>query len=103
MSSGPRPFGRGFRPGLGERRAALQPAFSPACQGRVGHTDAVRGRRSARSGCTGGRYDWWMVPAPAKSELRAMSRLAAPIVLAELGWMAMGVVDTMVVGRVGAG
>ena len=31
-----------------------------------------------------------------------MLRLAAPIVLAELGWMAMGVVDTMVVGRVGA-
>ena len=30
-----------------------------------------------------------------------MTRLAAPIVLAELGWMAMGVVDTMVVGRVG--
>jgi multidrug resistance protein, MATE family len=43
-----------------------------------------------------------MASAPAKSELRAMSRLAAPIVLAELGWMAMGVVDTMVVGRVGA-
>jgi MATE family multidrug resistance protein len=34
-------------------------------------------------------------------ELRAMVRLAAPIVLAELGWMAMGAVDTMVVGRVG--
>ncbi len=31
-----------------------------------------------------------------------MTRLAAPIVLAELGWMAMGVVDTMVVGRVSA-
>jgi len=31
-----------------------------------------------------------------------MARLAVPIVLAELGWMSMGVVDTMVVGRVGA-
>lgn len=31
-----------------------------------------------------------------------MTRLAAPIVMAELGWMAMGLVDTMVVGRVGA-
>jgi len=31
-----------------------------------------------------------------------MIRLAAPLVLAELGWMAMGVVDTMFVGRVGA-
>ena len=29
-----------------------------------------------------------------------MIRLAAPIVLAELGWAAMGLVDTMVVGRV---
>ena len=31
-----------------------------------------------------------------------MVRLSAPLVLAELGWMAMGVVDTMFVGRVGA-
>ena len=36
------------------------------------------------------------------AELRDMVRLAAPIVLAELGWMGMGVVDTMMVGRVGA-
>jgi MATE family multidrug resistance protein len=35
-------------------------------------------------------------------ELRAMLRLAAPLVLAEVGWMLMGVVDTMVVGRVSA-
>ena len=31
-----------------------------------------------------------------------MATLAAPLVLAEVGWMAMGVVDTMMVGRVGA-
>ena len=31
-----------------------------------------------------------------------MTRLATPIVLAELGWMGMGIVDTMMVGRVGA-
>src|SRR5215475_5476539 len=37
---------------------------------------------------------------PAKSELRSMLDLAAPLVLAELGWMAMGAVDTMVVGHV---
>ncbi len=37
-----------------------------------------------------------------KTELNAMVRLAAPIVLAELGWMAMGLVDTMFVGRVSA-
>src|SRR5271169_5264147 len=32
-------------------------------------------------------------------EARPMLRLAAPIVMAELGWMTMGVVDTMMVGR----
>ncbi len=31
-----------------------------------------------------------------------MLALAAPVVIAELGWMAMGVVDTLMVGRLGA-
>ncbi len=31
-----------------------------------------------------------------------MLKLAAPVVIAELGWMAMYVVDTMMVGRIGA-
>lgn len=31
-----------------------------------------------------------------------MLRLAAPLVAAELGWMLMGIVDTMCVGRIGA-
>ena len=31
-----------------------------------------------------------------------MARLAIPIVVAEMGWMAMGIVDTMFVGRVSA-
>jgi len=35
-------------------------------------------------------------------EIRAMLRLALPLILAELGWMAMGLVDTMFVGRIGA-
>ena len=39
---------------------------------------------------------------PRESELRAMFALAAPLVLTELGWMAMGIVDTMFVGRVSA-
>ena len=39
---------------------------------------------------------------PRESELRAMFTLAAPLVLTELGWMAMGIVDTMFVGRVSA-
>jgi MATE family multidrug resistance protein len=37
-----------------------------------------------------------------RAEIRPMLSLAVPVVLAELGWMAMGVVDTMMVGRVGA-
>ena len=37
-----------------------------------------------------------------ETELRAMFALAAPLVLSELGWMAMGIVDTMFVGRVSA-
>jgi MATE family multidrug resistance protein len=37
-----------------------------------------------------------------REELPPMLRLAGPVVLAELGWMAMGIVDTMMVGRVSA-
>jgi MATE family multidrug resistance protein len=42
---------------------------------------------------------------PALSELRRESRpmfsLAVPVVFAELGWMTMGIVDTLMVGRIG--
>jgi multidrug resistance protein, MATE family len=34
-------------------------------------------------------------------ELRPMLALAGPVVLAELGWIAMGIVDTLMVGRLG--
>jgi MATE family multidrug resistance protein len=37
-----------------------------------------------------------------RAELAAMVRLAAPVVAVQVGWMAMGVVDTIVVGRVSA-
>jgi MATE family multidrug resistance protein len=37
-----------------------------------------------------------------RAELAPMSRLAWPVATAELGWMAMGLVDTMMVGRVSA-
>ncbi len=36
-----------------------------------------------------------------RSELLPMLRLAIPVVMAELGWMAMGVVDTLMVGPLG--
>jgi MATE family multidrug resistance protein len=36
-----------------------------------------------------------------RAELRPMFSLAAPVVMAELGWMAMGVVDTLMVGPLG--
>jgi MATE family multidrug resistance protein len=32
-----------------------------------------------------------------------MLRLAVPIVLSDLGWMSMGIVDTMMVGRITPG
>jgi multidrug resistance protein, MATE family len=34
-----------------------------------------------------------------RAEFRATLRLALPLVLAEIGWMAMGIVDTIMVGR----
>ena len=36
-----------------------------------------------------------------RGELRAVVALALPVVLSELGWMAQGVVDTIMVGRLG--
>src|ERR1700748_2562743 len=36
-----------------------------------------------------------------RHELRAMITLAIPVVLSELGWMAQGVVDNIMVGRLG--
>ena len=41
------------------------------------------------------------VPAGWRRELRAMVALAVPVVLSELGWMAQGVVDTIMVGKLG--
>jgi MATE family multidrug resistance protein len=35
------------------------------------------------------------------SELRPLLRLAVPVILAEIGWMSMGLVDTLMVGRLG--
>src|ERR1700727_2789450 len=36
-----------------------------------------------------------------KRELAALTQLAVPVVLSELGWMAQSVVDTIMVGRLG--
>src|ERR1035441_10179676 len=36
-----------------------------------------------------------------KRELGAMFALAVPVVLSELGWMAQGIVDTIMVGKLG--
>jgi len=37
-----------------------------------------------------------------KAEMRPMLRIAVPVVVAEIGWVAMGVVDVMMVGRIDA-
>lgn len=36
-----------------------------------------------------------------RTEIRAMLRLAGPVVLGEIGWMSMGLVDTLMVGPLG--
>jgi MATE family multidrug resistance protein len=36
-----------------------------------------------------------------RQELRALTALAVPVVLSEIGWMAQGLVDTIMVGRLG--
>ncbi len=36
------------------------------------------------------------------SELRPLLKLALPVIIAELGWMGMGIVDTIMVGRISA-
>jgi MATE family multidrug resistance protein len=41
------------------------------------------------------------VPTGWRGELRAMIALAVPVVLSEMGWMAQGIVDTIMVGRLG--
>ena len=38
-----------------------------------------------------------------RGELRSLLRLAVPVVLSDLGWMLMGIVDTMMVGRIDRG
>lgn len=43
-----------------------------------------------------------MPPPRLRTELRQLIALAAPVVIAELGWMSMGVVDTVMVGPLGA-
>jgi multidrug resistance protein, MATE family len=43
-----------------------------------------------------------MTAASFRTEFRPMLRLAAPLALAELGWMVMGIVDTVMAGPLGA-
>lgn len=45
---------------------------------------------------------WTRIKRGLEAEMPPMARLAGPVVLAELGWMAMGIVDTMFVGRLNA-
>ncbi len=48
------------------------------------------------------RFQGGLLRRSLRDELGPMLRLAGPVVAAELGWMAMGVVDTLFVGRIGA-
>ncbi|MDR3622615.1 MAG: MATE family efflux transporter [Paludisphaera borealis] len=48
------------------------------------------------------RFQGGLLRRSLRVELGPMLRLAGPVISAELGWMAMGVVDTIFVGRLGA-
>src|SRR5271157_3160819 len=43
-----------------------------------------------------------LLPRTVRGEIAPMLRLGAPLALGELGWMAMGIVDTLMAGRLGA-
>jgi len=43
-----------------------------------------------------------MLPRAIRGEIAPMLRLAGPLAVGELGWMAMGIVDTLMAGRLGA-
>ena len=43
-----------------------------------------------------------LLPRTIRGEIAPMLRLGAPLALGELGWMAMGIVDTLMAGRLGA-
>lgn len=43
---------------------------------------------------------WWN-PSELRAEVRPLLRLAVPLVLGEIGWVAMSLVDTIMVGRLG--
>jgi multidrug resistance protein, MATE family len=45
------------------------------------------------------RYKLRLMFTTLRGEIRPMTRLAAPLVLAEISWVSMGIVDTMMVGR----
>jgi MATE family multidrug resistance protein len=49
-----------------------------------------------------GRTDWRSVLEPWLRDLRAMVRLALPMVLTQLAWVAMLITDTAMIGRLGA-
>src|SRR5215211_8249729 len=55
--------------------------------------------------CKTGTYNWTQSMLPSardlRQEFRPMLHLAVPVVLAELGWMTMGMVDTLMVGPIG--
>src|SRR4051794_21740257 len=68
----------GYWPSLGPTKAPTTPPFLPD----MGSPTRVAGR----------------LP-PRRAELRAMLRLASPVVIIQLGMMSMGVVDTVMVGH----
>ncbi len=99
-------MGRGTRPGTGfQSRSDLQPASARALQRSVSILRVRRRKppapptsdsiRPARRDAAGSAFPGL------RAELPPTIRLATPIVAAELGWIAMGLVDLAMVGRLG--
>src|SRR5262249_2423393 len=91
------------------RRGTGRPTGVPVARSRVGTRSGMRGGghcvEAAEPPATGA---WYVARpmirsfVPTSRDLRALVRLAIPIVTAQVGVMLMGVVDTIVVGHVSA-
>ncbi len=74
------------------KRAASQSRRKPWTQ--IGHPATIPA--APRQGQPRGEYH-----PPVRAELKALLLIAGPVILGEIGWMAMGLVDAMMVGPLG--
>lgn len=85
----------------------ISPAASNSCGASKSDRTSHMLARAAHRSCAGAAYRCTMQPHENKPallhELQALLSLAIPVILSELGWITMGIVDTIMVGRLGPG